>query len=266
MTRRTAIATGVAASASPSLAPNSEAKTDMNALSTDLVLRPSEARGKADHGWLRSAHSFSFANYFDPNHMGFETLRVINDDWVAGGGGFPMHPHQNAEIFSYVLSGALQHRDSLGNGSTVAAGGVQYMSAGSGVTHSEFNPSADEPMQFLQVWLIPNEENSEPRYDTLDIVPEDKDGKLKLFLSHDGRDDSMSLRSDVDIYAATLQGGQSITHDMAQTRRGWIQVAQGNVSVNGHELRRGDGLAIRDSGRLIIDQGEDAEILYFEFL
>ena len=259
MTRRTAIGTAAAAMATP-------AQTSQTSdLASGLVLRPAEARGKADHGWLRSAHSFSFANYFDPNHMGFESLRVINDDWVAGGGGFPMHPHRDAEIFSYVLKGGLQHRDSMGNGSTVQAGGVQYMSAGSGVTHSEFNPSQTEPMQFLQIWLMPNVSGATPRYDTMDIAPEDKDGKLKLFLSPDGRDGSMNIRSDADIYTATLTGDQTLDHAMEGGSRGWVQVASGSVTINGEALRRGDGLAIKKSGRLEFREADDAELIYFEF-
>lgn len=234
-------------------------------LATELVLRPEEARGKADHGWLRAAHSFSFGNYYDPQNMGFESLRVINDDIIAGGGSFPMHPHKDAEIFSYILEGGLQHRDTMGNGSTVMAGGVQYMSAGSGVRHSEANPSQTDPMRLLQVWLIPNVDGAEPRYDTLDINPDAKDGKLALFLSPDGRDGSMSIRTDADIYAATLRGDKSIDHDMADGTRGWIQVATGALTVNGEPLRRGDGLAIRKSGRLEFRDGEDAELLYFEF-
>lgn len=260
MTRRTAIATAAAATATAA-----NATTRAAELASGLKLRPAEARGKADHGWLRSAHSFSFASYFDPEHMGFESLRVINDDWVAGDGGFPMHPHRDAEIFSYVLKGGLQHRDSMGNGSTVQAGGVQYMSAGSGVTHSEFNPSQDEPMQFLQVWLMPNVDGAKPRYDTLDIAPEDKDGRLALFLSADGRDGSMTIRADADIYAATVNGDQAIDHAMGDGSRGWVQVANGSVTVNGEALRRGDGLAIQDAGRLEFRDGDDAELLYFEF-
>lgn len=234
-------------------------------LASDLRLRPEEARGKADHGWLRAAHSFSFGSYYDPEHMAFESLRVINDDQIAGGGGFPTHPHKDAEIFSYILEGGLQHQDSLGNGSTVMAGGVQYMSAGSGVRHSESNPSQIEPMRLLQVWLLPNVEGAEPRYDTLDISPDAKDGKLALFLSPDGRDGSMSIRADADIYAATLSREQSLDHEMGHGTRGWIQLARGSVSVNGEPMRRGDGLAIRDSGRLEFRDADDAELLYFEF-
>jgi len=234
-------------------------------LATNLHLRPADARGKADHGWLRSNFSFSFANYYDPNNMGFESLRVINDDWIAGGGAFPMHPHKDAEIFSYILEGGLRHQDSMGNGSTVMAGGVQYMSAGSGVTHSETNPSPTDPMRLLQVWLIPNVRGATPRYDTLDIPAEAKDGKLALFLSPEGRDGSMAIRADANIYAATLSDAQTISHDMVDGTRGWIQVAGGSVTVNGQALRRGDGLAIKQSGRLDFSDGDDAEFLYFEF-
>lgn len=242
-----------------------DTKTRSANLASDLVLRPEEARGKADHGWLRAAHSFSFGSYNDPDHMAFESLRVINDDWIAAGGAFPEHPHKDAEIFSYILKGGLQHRDSMGNGSTVMAGGVQYMSAGSGVRHSEANPSQTEPMQLLQVWLLPNVEGAEPRYDTMDISPDAKDGKLALFLSPTGRNGSMSIRADADIYAATLTGDQSIDHAMGDGTRGWVQVARGSVTVNGEALRRGDGLAIRDSGQLEFRDGDDAELLYFEF-
>ena len=258
MTRHTALATATAAALPTSAAA-------IIAPAGGFTLRPAEERGRADHGWLRSAHSFSFGQYFHPDHMGFESLRVINDDWVAGGGGFPTHPHQDAEIFSYVLEGGLAHKDTLGNGSTVRAGGVQYMSAGSGVAHSEFNPSQTDPMRFLQVWLIPTVKGAPPRYETMDIAPEDKAGKLKLFLSPEGRDGSMSIRADADIHAATLDGEQSITHRMADGARAWIQVARGNVSVNGEHLRRGDGLAVRESGVLEFTDGEDAELIYFEF-
>ncbi len=233
-------------------------------LAKDLVLRPGEARGHADHGWLRSAHSFSFAGYFDPEHMQFESLRVINDDYVAAGAGFPEHPHQNAEIFSYVLEGSLEHKDSLGNGSVVSAGGVQYMSAGSGVRHSEFNPSQTGAVKFLQIWLMPNVDNEAPRYETMDIDPKEKDGKLKLFLSHDGRGGSMKIKADVDIYAATLDGQTAIDFDIQAGRRAWVQLARGSVDVNGVSLRRGDGLAVKDTGKLVFSGAQDAEFILFD--
>lgn len=232
-------------------------------LASQLWLRPAADRGHVDLGWLKSAHSFSFGNYYDPQYINFESLRVINDDQVVGGGGFPMHPHRNAEIFSYVLDGALSHKDTLGNGSTVKAGGVQYMSAGAGVRHSEYNPSDSETMRFLQIWLLPNVEDVPPRYDTMDIAPEDKDGKLKLFLSKDGRDGSMHIRADADIYAATLNGDQQIDFDLQPGQKGWVQVARGKLSVNGQELLRGDGLAIEDAGRLEFRSGDDADIIFF---
>ena len=226
--------------------------------------RPAEERGKADFGWLKSSHSFSFGQYHDPQHLGFGNLIVINDDLVDGGKGVGAHPHKNAEIFSYVLGGALEHKDSMGNGSVVSEGGVQYMSAGSGVTHSEFNPSLTDEMRFLQVWLLPKVENTKPAYDTIDLMPADKDGKLKLFLSRDGRDGSMTTQADASVYASTLNEGQVITHHLPAGRKGWVQVADGTVRVNEVELNKGDGLAIEGSGTLIFDQGQDAEILFFD--
>jgi len=235
-----------------------------SALAAGLQIRPAGERGLANHGWLSSAHSFSFANYYDPEHMGFANLRVINDDRVMPERGFGEHPHENAEIFSYVLDGALAHKDTLRNSSTVKAGGVQYMSAGSGVRHSEFNPSADLPVHFLQVWLLPNQNGGEPRYETLDLTPEDKAGQLKLFLSPDGRDGSLAMRADALIYAGTFNGAQTMETELAAGHKGWIQVARGSVEVNGQHLDAGDGLAISKSGRIVISQGRDAEILYFD--
>lgn len=175
-----------------------------------------------------------------------------------------MHPHENFEIFSYILEGALEHQDSMGNGSVVSAGGVQYMSAGSGVRHSEFNPSDTEPVRFLQIWLIPNVENEPPNYDTMDISPEDKNGKLKLFLSPDGRNGSIRYKADADIYAATLNGDQAIGFDLAEGQQAWVQVAKGSLSVNGQSLSEGDGLAVTKSGHLSFADGEDAEFLLFD--
>lgn len=229
-----------------------------------LTIRPAAERGMADFGWLKSAHTFSFGSYHDEEHVQFGPLRVINDDAVAGGGGFPSHPHRDAEIFSYVLEGALAHEDSMGNGSTVSAGGVQYMSAGRGVTHSEFNPSPDEQMRFLQVWLLPEERGGEPRYETLDINPADKSGKLKLFLSRDGREGSIKSRANADVYAATLDGSQRIEHDLGSIPKAWLQVAGGEVQLNGESLVTGDGVAIEGGGKLVIEQGRGAEILLFE--
>lgn len=229
-----------------------------------LTKRPANERGKADFGWLKSAHSFSFGQYYDPAHLGFGNLIVINDDRVDGGKGFGQHPHKNAEIFSYVLGGALEHKDSMGNGSVVSEGGVQYMSAGSGVTHSEFNPSQTDEMRFLQVWLLPETENTKPAYDTLTLTPADKDGRLKLFLSRDGRDGSMKTQANASVYAATMTDGQIITYDLPAGRKGWVQVADGSVRVNDIILNKGDGLAIEGAGALSFDQGQGAEFLFFD--
>ena len=235
----------------------------MNSQQT-LTLRAAADRGKADFGWLKSAHTFSFGNYHDPNHMQFGVLRVINDDVVSGGGGFPSHPHRDAEIFSYVLQGALQHKDSMGNGSTVSEGGVQFMSAGSGVTHSEFNPSQTEPMRFLQVWLIPETSGGEPRYETLSIDDSEKQGQMKLFLSSDGRDGSIQTRAKANVYAATLNGDEVIEHDLGTVPKAWLQVARGTVSLNNEPLVAGDGVAIEGGGMLVLSDGADAEVMLFE--
>lgn len=229
-----------------------------------LVRRPAAERGHADHGWLKSAHSFSFAGYHDPAHMGFEALRVINDDRVAPGGGFPTHPHRDAEIFSYVLEGALSHRDTLGTASTVRAGGVQFMTAGSGVAHSEFNGSDSEPVRFLQVWLLPAVRGAEPRYETLDLAPEDKDGRLALFLSQDGRDGSVRTHAPADAYAATLDGPQKASFEVRDGRRAWLQVARGSLDANGVGLSEGDGLAVTEPGLLTLSAGRGAEVLLFD--
>lgn len=233
-------------------------------VATDLIVRPAAERGHADHGWLKSAHSFSFANYYDPNHMGFANLRVINDDRVASERGFGEHPHENAEIFSYVLDGALAHEDTMRNQSTVAAGGVQYMSAGSGVRHSEFNPSQTQAVHFLQVWLTPNQTGCAPRYETLEIEPSKKAGRLSLFLSPDGRAGSLAMRADALIYAATFRGDETAETILPEGHKGWIQVARGSVDVNGTKLHAGDGLAVNAGGRLVFSQGRDAELLYFD--
>ena len=231
----------------------------------NLILRPASERGHVDLGWLRSAHSFSFGSYVDREHVQFESLRVINDDYIIAGEGFPEHPHQNAEIFSYILDGSLAHKDSMGNGSTVSAGGIQYMSAGAGVRHSEFNPSDTEETRLLQIWLLPSELGGEPRYETMDLTPQDKDGKLKLFLSKDGRDGSISMKAKADVYAATLNGGQSFSFEVNEGKKAWVQVARGQLGVNGKKLKEGDGLAVTVGGRLDFSEGRDAEIILFDF-
>lgn len=226
--------------------------------------RKADERGKADFGWLQSAHSFSFGQYYDPRFPGFANLRVINDDRVAPDKGFGSHPHQDVEIFSYVLEGALEHKDSLGNGSTVTAGGVQYMSAGSGVVHSEFNPSSSEPVRFLQVWLLPNVTGESPRYETLDVSAADKDGQLALILSSKPQGNALSMKANADVYAATLNGDQAIEHSLAGGRKAWIQLARGSVEVNGMTLNEGDGLGVASSGTLLLNNGDNAEFLLFD--
>ncbi len=230
-----------------------------------FTLRPAAERGHVNMGWLRSAHSFSFGSYFDRAHMHFESLRVINDDYIEGGKGFGEHPHQNAEIFSYVLQGALAHKDSMGNGSTVKAGGIQYMSAGAGVRHSEFNPSATDETRLLQIWLLPYEDGGQPRYETLDLTKEDKDGKLKLFLSKDGRHGSIQMKANADVYAANLDGDQSVQFEISDGHKAWVQVAVGEVEVNGMHLQQGDGLAIPTDGLLEFTNGKEADFVFFDF-
>jgi len=233
-------------------------------LAGGLTHHPAEDRGMADQGWLQSAHSFSFGDYYNPDQIQFESLRVINDDRVAAGTGFPTHPHNDAEIFSYILDGALEHRDSAGNGSVVKAGGVQYMSAGAGISHSEFNPSTETQVHFLQIWLLPNKKGGAPRYENMLISDMEKDGKLKLFLSKDGRGGAMQISADADIYAATLDGEQSIRTELINGHKAWVQVARGTVTVNGQTLKQGDGLSISDAGRIEFSDGLNAEFIYFD--
>lgn len=228
-----------------------------------ITIRRADERGKADHGWLKSAHSFSFAGYNDPDHLHYESLRVINDDRVAANGGFPTHPHKNFEIFSYVLEGALEHKDTLGNGSVVQAGGVQYMSTGSGVSHSEFNPSSEHAVHFLQVWLIPDTQNVTPRYETLAEGNLDKRGKLALILSPDGANGSIRVQQDALVYAARLHGEEQIDYTAQPGRKLWLQIAAGSLSLNGEVLHEGDGAAI-DGGSVKLDAGDNADFLLFD--
>ena len=238
-------------------------KVSVTPIANNMRIRAASNRGSANYGWLQSAHSFSFGSYHDPEHMGFANLRVINDDLVMPGRGFGEHPHQNAEIFSYVLDGALAHKDTMRNSSTVKAGGIQYMSAGSGVRHSEFNPSDDTPVRFLQVWLLPNRDGGEPRYETLALSPVEKSGRLKLFLSPDGREGSLAMRADALIYAGTFDGDQSAEITLPIGHKGWVQIAKGSIDVNSQRLNAGDGMAISQSGRLVFSRGIEAEVLYF---
>jgi quercetin 2,3-dioxygenase len=229
-----------------------------------LALRKSEARGKANFGWLDSRHSFSFGHYHDPAHMGFGPLRVINEDRVAPGGGFPTHSHSNMEIISYVLEGALEHKDSIGTGSIIRPGDAQRMSAGSGIRHSEFNASRTEPVHFLQIWVIPEKEGLEPSYEQKSFSVEEKRSRLMLIGSRDGRERSVTIHQNVDLYATVLKAGEAVAHTIADGRSAWVQVARGAATLNGTPLEAGDGAAIRDSGALTLEGTEDAEILLFD--
>ncbi len=228
------------------------------------VIRKSNERGHADHGWLNSRHTFSFADYYDPAHMGYRSLRVINEDHVAPGGGFPTHPHRDMEIFSYVLSGALQHKDSLGNGSTLRAGQVQLMSTGKGVMHSEFNPSNSEAAHFLQVWIKPLSHGLPPRYTEWEPAKEQADAPKVLVISPDGRDHSATISADADIYRVLLKAGQSVTHELRAGRGLWLQVARGSMILNGTTLEAGDALALDDAGIHTIESHDASEALLFD--
>jgi quercetin 2,3-dioxygenase len=232
-----------------------------------LTLRRAEERGKANFGWLDSRHSFSFGHYHDPRHMGFGPLRVINEDRVAPGGGFPTHPHSDMEIISYVLEGGLEHKDSLGTGSVIRPGDVQRMSAGSGIRHSEFNASEKEPVHFLQIWIIPEKRGIAPSYEQKSFSEQEKRGKLRLVGSRDGREGSVTIHQDVNLYAALLDEGDAVSHTIRAGRAGWVQVARGSVTVNGEALRAGDGLAVEEPGALkIIGASKDADVLLFDMV
>lgn len=229
-----------------------------------ITLRKSHERGRSDFGWLDSYHTFSFGEYQDPDHLGFGPLRVINDDTVEGGGGFPTHPHRDMEIFSYVVEGALQHRDSLGHGSTVRAGGVQRITAGKGIAHSEFNPSPSEAVHFLQIWVKPRARGLEPGYAEQQFADTDKRNRLLPILSPDGRGSSVILEQDAVVYASILEPGHSLRHTLVEGRRAWIQVVRGQVTVNGQSLKTGDGAAVEAEKELSLEAAEETEFLLID--
>jgi quercetin 2,3-dioxygenase len=229
-----------------------------------ITIRKSEDRGHADHGWLDTRFTFSFADYFDPEHVQFRTLRVMNDDRVAGGGGFPMHPHRDMEIVTYVLEGALEHRDSMGNGSVIKPGDVQYMSAGTGVTHSEFNASKSDPVHLYQIWMMPDKRGHKPAYDQKTFSDADKRGKLRLVASSDGRDGSVKIRQDNELYATVLGAGESVKHALKPERHAYVQVARGSVTLNGKKLGTGDGAAISAEKSVELTGVDTAEVLLFD--
>jgi redox-sensitive bicupin YhaK (pirin superfamily) len=229
-----------------------------------ITLRKANERGHADHGWLDSFHTFSFANYYDPEHMGFGPLRVINDDTVAGGGGFPPHPHRDMEIISYVIDGALSHKDSMGNGSVIKPGDVQRMSAGPGVVHSEFNASKTEPVHFLQIWILPEQRGLPAGYEQKFFGDDEKRGKLRLVASPDGSDGSVRIRQDVRLFATVLDGGATVRHALAPGRKAWVHVVKGKAELNGHALQAGDGAAIEGGEELALSSSESGEVLLFD--
>ena len=236
-----------------------------------ITVRNASDRGHADHGWLKSAHSFSFASYHDPAHMGFGNLRVINEDRVAAGGGFGTHGHRDMEIVSYVLEGELAHKDSMGTGTggTAAAGiirpgDVQRMSAGRGVMHSEFNHAADATTHFLQIWIEPNERGIAPSYEQKHFDATSKRGRLRLVASPDGRDGSLTLHADASIAAGLFDAGEHVAVPLAPTRRTWVQVVRGTVAVNGQALGAGDAVGLQEETELRIDHGDGAEVLVFD--
>lgn len=231
-----------------------------------ITIRPSAERGHFDHGWLNTYHSFSFASYYDPAHMGFRSLRVINEDRVTGGAGFGTHSHRDMEILTYVLSGALEHQDSMGNGSVIFPGDVQRLSAGTGIAHSEYNHAKDQPVHFLQIWLLPERNGIVPGYEQRTFPDEERNGRLRLIAARDGREESVRIHQDVDLFAATLEAGQSVAHTLQPGRHAWLQVACGGVALNGARLAAGDGAAISDEPTLEITANEDAEILLFDLV
>ena len=229
------------------------------------TIRRANDRGRANFGWLDSRHTFSFGEYYDPAHMGFGPLRVINDDRVAPGGGFPTHPHRDMEIVSYVLSGALAHKDSLGTGSVIKPGDVQRMSAGTGIAHSEYNASNEEATHFLQIWLLPEKRGLAPGYEQKSFDADAKRDRLRLVASPDGRDGSVTIRSDASLYVSLLGKEARVSHDLAPGRGAWLQVARGAVAVGDALLAEGDGLAVSDEKRLeIVGEAADSEILLFD--
>jgi hypothetical protein len=229
-----------------------------------MIVRPAGERGHAQHGWLDSHHTFSFADYYDPDHMGFRALRVINDDRVEGGQGFGAHPHRDMEIVSYVLEGGLEHKDSMGTGSVIRPGDVQRMSAGKGVVHSEYNASKTELAHFLQIWLVPAERGIQPSYEQKTFTAADKRGRLRVVASPDARDGSVAIHTDAVLYAGLLDKGETAEVQLGKGRHAWVHVARGTVRVNGSELTAGDGAALSEESLVRVEGVDDGELLVFD--
>jgi quercetin 2,3-dioxygenase len=231
-----------------------------------ITIRKSEERGHLNYGWLDTYHTFSFDQYYDPAHMHFRSLRVINEDRVAPGKGFPNHSHRDMEIITYILSGALEHRDSMGNGSVIRPGDVQRMSAGTGVSHSEFNPSDSEPVHLLQIWIMPRARNLPSSYEQKYFSEDERRGHLRLVASQDGSEGSVTIQQDARLYAAILAAKSSLVYDLAEDRHAWMQIARGTVEVNGHELKQGDGAAVSKERGLRLTAADQAEVLLFDLV
>ena len=230
-----------------------------------IQIRPAKERGHANHGWLDTYHTFSFSDYFDPKNMGFRSLRVINEDRVSGGYGFPTHPHQDMEIITYVLEGSLEHKDSMGTGSTIRPGEIQKMSAGTGIRHSEFNPSKTEAVHLLQIWILPEKKGLKPMYEQKAIPAEEKKGKLRLVGSPEGGDGKVTIYQDAKLYATELTPGDSVQHELESGRYAWVQVARGKISLNGKTLQAGDGAAVTNEQKLeLAGVGDKSEVLLFD--
>ena len=228
-----------------------------------ITIRRANERGHANHGWLDAHHSFSFADYHDPRWMGFRSLRVLNDDTIAGGGGFGTHPHRDMEIITYILSGALEHRDSMGNGRVIRPGEVQYMAAGTGVEHSEFNHSPTEPAHLLQIWIVPDHKGAKPAYAERSFA-QAPTGQLHLVATKSGRDGSIAINQDTDVYLVKLREGDGVRHHLALGRHAWIQVAEGEVTCNGQTLKAGDAAALSDETNLELTGAKPAQVLLFD--
>ena len=229
-----------------------------------LTIRRRNERGGGDHGWLKTQHSFSFSDYWDDKWMGFRSLRVINEDWVAPNSGFPTHPHRDMEIITYVLSGKLEHKDSLGTGSVILPGDGQRMSAGRGIRHSEFNPSKTEKVHLLQIWIQPDQAGHEPGYEQKSFPEAEKRGRLRLIASRDGAEGSVKINQDAKLFVTLLSPGDEVKHALGAKRYAWLQVAKGEVELNGQKLHQGDGAAISDENALTIKGIKDAEVLLFD--
>ncbi len=228
-----------------------------------MTIRRSDERGQANHGWLNTRFTFSFADYYDPNHMGFRSLRVINDDVVSPGGGFDMHPHRDMEIITVVLSGALEHKDSMGNGRVIRPGEVQYMAAGTGVLHSEFNPSETEPVHLLQIWIKPDAKGAKPDYAERDFKSAPA-GRLNLIASKTGRGGSIAINQDAELLVGKFDGGETVAHPLRSGRHAWVHVAEGEVTLNGARLTAGDGVAVSDERELKLVATSPGQVLVFD--